>query len=191
MPDAMMPKCLVRTYSGQLLDLLDPSSITFDLEDIVTPLSRICRFAGQTQEFYSVAEHSVMVSYLAEEMGGDAWQALWHDAAEALVGDVTSPLKVQLPKFKRIEDGLLAQMGRQFGFDFPFSYITHRADKVMVQLEGEQLMRGWVSDLTPSFREQVKSVQVLGCLSPAMAAKLFLNRADSLRNARSLQQKGR
>ena len=86
--------------SGAWFDFLDPESSDFAIEDIAAGLSNICRYAGQCSGFYSVAEHSLLVSEVAFD---HAYAALMHDAAEAFIGDVTRPLKQLLPDFKRIE----------------------------------------------------------------------------------------
>ena len=87
-------------HSGATLDFLDPATSQFTLGDIAHGLSNICRYAGQCDEFYSVAEHSVLVSEVTEQF---KLEALMHDAAEAFLGDVTRPLKQLLPDFKIIE----------------------------------------------------------------------------------------
>lgn len=84
----------IQTYSGKRFDLLDPLVEQVDAFDIAHALSRICRFTGHTGEHYSVAQHCV---HVAEHVPPHAkLQALLHDAHEAYVGDVSSPLKVAL-----------------------------------------------------------------------------------------------
>ncbi len=88
-------------FSGKYFDYANPVVDTIDIEDIARGLSKICRFGGQSLHFYSVAQHSVLVS---ENVPDDlAWAALFHDAAEAYVGDMVAPLKQLLPQFKEIE----------------------------------------------------------------------------------------
>lgn len=93
--------------SGALFDLLDPEGSEFTLYDIAHGLGRVCRFAGHTNRFYTVAEHCVHVSRLvgAEEEATPmlARAALLHDASEAFIGDVTRPLKALLPDYRKIE----------------------------------------------------------------------------------------
>lgn len=105
--------------SGALFDLLDPEGSEFTLYDIAHGLGRVCRFAGHTNRFYSVAEHCYHVSrlvlseaeYLANQgMWHDdieleflARAALIHDGTEAFIGDVTRPLKALLPDYKVVE----------------------------------------------------------------------------------------
>ncbi|MEM4379972.1 MAG: hypothetical protein QXL01_04720, partial [Thermoplasmatales archaeon] len=86
-PNGMEP--WIETYSGKKFDYLAQSEL--DIEDIAHALSNLCRFNGHTRVFYSVAEHSVNVSSMVPPELKIA--ALLHDAAEAYIGDVPSPLK--------------------------------------------------------------------------------------------------
>lgn len=79
---------------GRTLDLLDPFAFDFTLDDIAGPLSRICRWGGRCSAFYSVAQHSVLVMDLVEASHPAlAMHALLHDAGEAFVADVPTPIK--------------------------------------------------------------------------------------------------
>ncbi len=85
----------IQTYSGIKFDPDDFAVDDFDLDDIAHAFGNICRFGGHWSPFYSVAQHSVLVSEVCEVHGGRAaarW-GLFHDSAEAYVGDVMSPLK--------------------------------------------------------------------------------------------------
>lgn len=82
---------LFNTASGILISLHDPKPEDISIEDIALALSKICRFGGNIQKFYSVAQHSVMVAIMAPPELRQA--ALLHDAAEAYLGDVIKPLK--------------------------------------------------------------------------------------------------
>ena len=93
------PTILLR--SGNYFDLQDPSASRFEVTDIAHALSNICRFTGHTQRFYSVAEHSVICSHMVPPE--DAMAALMHDASEAFIGDVSTPLKSLLPDYKSVE----------------------------------------------------------------------------------------
>lgn len=81
-------------YSGHKIDLKFPTVDMIRIEDIATALSKICRFNGHIGEFYSVAQHCVLVSMMAPNNLQRA--ALLHDAAEAYLGDVIKPLKIIL-----------------------------------------------------------------------------------------------
>lgn len=95
-------KNTIRVRSGLYFDLLDPQPDQFTLSDIAGALSKICRFGGQIDYFYSVAEHSVHCFDQADRDGASpavCRLALFHDAAEAFIGDVVKPLKVMLPEY--------------------------------------------------------------------------------------------
>src|SRR4029078_7608147 len=88
--------------------------------DIARPLANQCRFGGHCRVFYSVAQHSVIVSQLVEERGGDvedSFAALMHDASQAYLGDMPHPLKHRSPlgaAFKEAEDHLEAALAQHF-----------------------------------------------------------------------------
>ena len=81
----------IQTYTGLTFDLQNPTPEMVDVEDIAHALSMLCRFTGHTKEFYSVAQHSVLCALKAP--AHLSMQALLHDAHEAYVGDLNSPLK--------------------------------------------------------------------------------------------------
>jgi hypothetical protein len=94
------------TFTGRYFDFTNIWSNEVEITDIAKGLSNVCRFAGQCNHFYSVAEHSVLVADIAEEAGASSqrvFAALMHDASEALLGDITSPLKSMLPEYAVIE----------------------------------------------------------------------------------------
>jgi 5'-deoxynucleotidase YfbR-like HD superfamily hydrolase len=90
----------LETWSGYFYEFLDPKQEQIHIVDIAYALSNKARFSGHTQ-FYSVAEHSVAVAKRLPKRLQLA--GLLHDAAEAYLGDIPSPLKHFLPDFKRIE----------------------------------------------------------------------------------------
>jgi len=104
----MLEKPWIQTYNGHAVDLLSPSANNIDHIDIAHALSLINRFTGHTTEAWSVAQHSVVGSILAEVIYPEIkWlphQFLFHDAAEAYVGDVSSPLKSVLVGYRDIEE---------------------------------------------------------------------------------------
>lgn len=88
----------IQTLGGAAVDLRCPSPETLDIEEIATSLSRLTRFTGHAREFYSVAQHSCLVSeylrvYHSSEQEPLALAGLLHDAHEAYFGDITSPVK--------------------------------------------------------------------------------------------------
>ena len=90
----------IRTFTGKVFDLkiLDPESIC--IEDIAHALAKTTRFGGHLKEFYSVAQHSVLMAQLVpSEL---KVEALLHDASEAYLGDMPSPFKKMMPEYKKI-----------------------------------------------------------------------------------------
>lgn len=103
----------VETRSGKRVTFLDPKPDDIDIRDIAYSLANQCRFNGHCSAFYSVAEHSVHVSSLLPrelQLGG-----LLHDAAEAFVGDIPSPIKQFVPNLRDIEDSIVRVIFEKFG----------------------------------------------------------------------------
>ena len=130
----------IQLASGAMFDLLnpDPSVITIDV--IAHALSRLCRFTGHVSTaHYSVAEHSVRVSWLVPDH--DAREGLLHDAAEAFVGDVAAPLKRLLPDYQAIEKRVELAVAERFGLLYPWPLSVKEADIDMLRLEAVTFMR--------------------------------------------------
>src|ERR1044071_4781738 len=96
-PDPLpAPGPYLQTVSGRRVNPFDPDPDQIDIGDIGRALANQCRFGGHCRVFYSVAQHSVIVSEIVERRGGDvedAFAALMHDATEAYLGDMPHPLK--------------------------------------------------------------------------------------------------
>src|SRR5215467_6679979 len=97
------PRAWQRMLSGRRLDLLDPSPLDIEIEDIAHGLARVARWNGQTkgEHAFSVAQHSVLVEYFLGELWpttttADRLGALLHDAPEYVIGDMISPFKTAL-----------------------------------------------------------------------------------------------
>lgn len=100
-------KVWIHSYTGRQIDLQYPSPADIDALDIAHALSLLNRFTGHSTEGWSVAQHSVVGSIMAEvfypEVKWLAHQFILHDATEAYLGDVSAPLKSLLPEYKNIE----------------------------------------------------------------------------------------
>ena len=166
------PTILLR--SGNYFDLQDPSASRFEVTDIAHALSNICRFTGHTRQFYSVAEHSVLCSYLVPHE--DRMIALMHDAAEAFIGDVSSPLKKLLPDYKAIERGVEEHVFSTLGLPYPFPPSVKKADRIMLRLEQSQLMRNEDRWEGTEDGEGLPDGQYLRCCTPAVAMSAFMAR---------------
>lgn len=116
----------MQTFTGIAFTPMDPLVEDISVIDIGHALSHICRYGGHVNSFYSVAEHSVLLSdwFLQNAASPDhvelAKWALIHDAAEAYLGDIVRPIKKNIPVFKMIEDHLLTIISGIFGLPTPF-----------------------------------------------------------------------
>lgn len=128
----------ILTYQGRYFDFLDPQVKDVSIVDIATALSRICRFTGHTSCFYSVAQHSVTVSRIVPPEF--ALQGLLHDAAEAYLGDVSTPLKQLIPEYKVIEHRVERVICQAFDLPFPLDPSIKQADLRMLVTEKRDLM---------------------------------------------------
>ncbi|TCT06834.1 HD family hydrolase [Aquabacter spiritensis] len=117
------PRAWQRMLSGRRLDLLDPSPLDVEIEDIAHGLARVARWNGQTHgpHVFSVAQHAVLVERLARRAAGDIdrrWRlaVLLHDAPEYVIGDMISPFKAVIGgDYRAVEARLLAAISLRFG----------------------------------------------------------------------------
>jgi len=129
------------------LDAPDPGQI--DIRDIACGLSKVARFNGQTHTFYSVAEHCINVAKLVPPQF--RLQALLHDASEAYICDIPTPLKRMLGEtYKVIESRLQIAIGAAFKVQLvPLSDVVRRADRIMLITEHHALQQNpadWGAD---------------------------------------------
>jgi len=161
---------------GNYLDLLEPENSFFTRDAIAKGLSNTCRFGGQCEQFYSVAEHSILTSQIVPEK--HALQALLHDAAEAFVGDVAAPLKALLPDFKKIEKRILKAIFDDFDIPYPLAADVKIADLEMLKAEKIQVM-DCADEWAVLEGVQIPDVHI-AFLDPHEAMTAFLIRCDYL-----------
>lgn len=138
MPTTAPSSASILLGGGRYYDFRNPSLEGVDVEHLAHSLSRICRFTGHCARFYSVAEHSVWVSRLVPP--SLARQGLVHDLHEALVGDVSSPLKALIPDYKHIEQEAWAQVAALCDVPLEIHPLVKRADLIMLGVERRHLM---------------------------------------------------
>ncbi len=148
---ATPPRAWQRMLSGRRLDLLDPTPVDIEIEDIAHGLAFVARWNGQTHgDFpYSVAEHSLLVEELFGRIAPKApakWRlaALLHDAPEYVIGDMISPVKLAVgPGYGALDDRLAAAVHLRFGLpaQVPAAIKKQikRADKISAWLEAVQI----------------------------------------------------
>lgn len=174
----------IMLQSGAWFDFCAPAESAFTIEDIAQGLANICRYSGQCTRFYSVAEHSLLVSEVAS---GFEFEALLHDAAEAFMGDITRPLKQMLPDYKRIEREVESAIHRRFAVSSPLPPEVKSADLRVLAAEQRQIMPkgtdGWVRS-----QKVIPAPVVVRHLPPEEAKKAFLSRYEALRPAYLLRK---
>lgn len=168
----------IETFTGKEFYFLDPTPDSIDIRDIAHSLAFCCRFTGHSKRFYSVAEHSILVSYLAN----DPLAGLLHDASEAYITDIASPIKPYLSNYKELEDMLMGRIASKFGFDYPFDPDIKDCDATQLKTEAKYLLKSggipW-AHLYPTKRQHgIKPM----CLSPEEAETAFLERYEEVRN---------
>lgn len=177
----------IPTYTGKLIYIDNLKLHEIDILDIATSLSNQCRFIGHTMQYYSVAEHCILGSddivlqgllESQEEANALALAFLMHDAAEAYVSDLSTPIKINHPSFVELEERILAIIWERFGLPEDVDMARIKAmDMAMLAMEKKQVMIhdidwGWElpepADVKPYF------------MTPCIAKDLFLARFKEL-----------
>lgn len=173
----------IQTFTGRRFYPADPRPWDVDIHDIAHALSNLCRFNGHTRQFYSVAQHSVLVSCIVPE--SLALDGLMHDAAEAYLSDITSPVKPLLEEIARIEARIHESIAIAMAANYR-SLICHthplqikHADLVMLATERRDLLTPTV-DEWPCLEGITPRPEQITAWDPATAKKMFLERFAEL-----------
>lgn len=181
----------IQVYSGDKFFPLEPTPGKIRVEDIAHPLSQQCRFAGHTEEFYSVAQHCLLVSLICQKFAHpsmSAYAALWglmHDASEAYLVDIPAPLKRQeaFAGYMVAEKVLMDNLAQWAGLDTEMPEVVKWADKLALRLESDNFMKAplenWTDHLPPHDFLAIRPFQ------PGEARGQFTKRFDLLTSTRN------
>ncbi len=187
------PRAWQRMLSGRRLDILDPSPIDVEIEDIAHGLARVARWNGQTTGplAFNVAQHSVIVADLCGQLK-PGWPAKWrlaallHDAPEYVIGDMISPFKAALGgEYKAIEHRLQTAIHLRFGLPaeppVEVEKTIKRADRICAFYEAIQLAGFDPAEAKKFFGAPTGAPPLqLEVLSVEASQSLYLKRFESL-----------
>jgi len=126
---------IIRTYTGVDFKPFEPHPDMVNIEDISQGLSNLCRYAGQSNQFYSVAQHSVFVSDILRVRGHEPeiqFLGLMHDSPEAYIVDLPTPIKMAMPYYQQTESGVWSCIVEKFGIK-----ADEEAMKVMAEADND------------------------------------------------------
>jgi len=162
----------IMTFTGREYWPMDPRPAEVDIYDIAHALSNLCRYTGHCARYFSVAEHSVLVSQLVPKHL--AFVGLMHDATEAYVNDLARPLKHHLPQYMEAEARNWLAIAERYGLPAAIPDEVHDADNLALRMEYAALMHH-TPQLPPVKAKDTKGLEVLG-LPPLIARDVFLRR---------------
>lgn len=135
----IIEKSWVITLSGKRFNILKPDPEAVKIEDIACSLARQARFNGHTRFFYSVGQHSVLGAEVAPTKD-IALQMLFHDATEAYIGDLVSPVKALCPDFELIESRIHWAISQKLNLEFPLPKVVKQIDRRLLATEVRDLI---------------------------------------------------
>lgn len=162
--------------SGRTFDILNPEESTFVIEDIAHALANACRFGGHVRYFYSVAQHSVLVSKLVpQELALDG---LLHDATEAFLGDLIRPLKKIMVDYQELERKVHLCIAKRYGIANVVPDAVEEADNIALMAEARDLCSLALYQAVFEFREGVPGT--ITPSTPTKAKRDFMRRFANL-----------
>jgi uncharacterized protein len=161
----------MQTYTGKRFMVGKPSLDDIDIIDIAHSLSMQCRYNGHCNLFYSVAEHCCLLYDVADQQH-KLW-ALLHDATEAYLCDIPSPVKPLLKEYKQIETNLMSLIATKFGMSGDMPQQVHWLDTAILTDEVIQNLN--MSNMNHYYDKQRLNVKIKNW-SPHIAKQQFLDR---------------
>lgn len=177
----------IQTYTCKKFFPTNPAPDNIDIIDIAHALSMQCRFSGHVSEFYSVAQHCVLVSYLCDS--DHALSGLLHDASEAYLVDVPRPLKQsgEFGAYIKFENVLQTMIYKKYNCPEIEPPSVKNADRLMLAIEANLLMRPFHKDWSLG---DIKIIPfTFEPLNPKQAEELYLNRFLELNKSLSELEK--
>jgi len=174
MESALFELGVVRTLSDRVMDVKHPDPASVSIEDIAHSLSMQCRYMGHVNRFYSVAEHSFLVSMLVGDEPETQLWALLHDAPEAYLGDMAAPVRelAELTTYRLLHSRVMVSVCAAFGLTAHIPHLVNQMDEVIRNNEMKLLCGNEeVGELAPVS---------IACWEPQVAEKMFLERFHSL-----------
>jgi hypothetical protein len=184
----MEQKCIpltLPTFSGKSFSVIDPQEKDICIEDIAHGLSNVCRYSGQCPRFYSVAEHSYLMTIYAlanipKKL--NPLSVLLHDGSEAYIADMPNYIKGYLPTYKAFEEDIMIQIGAKFNCSFDDPRIKE-LDLAILKTEIMDMFRFTKEDFLPD-RKFLSDVFPLPIVilnwNPEEAEKNFLGLYETL-----------
>ena len=195
----LVPPATIETFSGRFINILEPDAGTICIEDIAHGLSNQCRYGGQCKYFYSVAEHSWLVSKILDAQFSEETlyqytdiilAGLLHDASEAYLVDIPTPVKKLLKDYKKIEHVLMDSIFDRFAIPYTLEElpnVIHQADVIALKIETAILMpsqgKGYSAFSNLDFdidNVDIHMLPTLGMYDTTVAKQMFLNRYHEL-----------
>lgn len=184
-----------RMLSGRRLDLLDPSPLDIEIEDIAHGLARVARWNGQTigDHAFSVAQHSIIVEEICVFLKPnltpqERMMALLHDAPEFVIGDMISPFKAALGlDYRAFEDKIERAIHLRFGLlpktPAPLKKLIKKADRICAWFEATELAGFSVHEANGLFVRPPEGLEInIEPMSPTVAQKAMVVKFGILQN---------
>jgi 5'-deoxynucleotidase YfbR-like HD superfamily hydrolase len=177
--------CYVHTQAGRFY----ASNPTWDVSAIAHALGQTARYRGNADTFYSVAEHSVLVSLLVSDYlkrPEDAFEALHHDDTESVLPDVSAPFKQLFPDLRAVDKHFEQTIREHFSLPASKSNAVAKADWLALFIEAAQILPGRGTDFEDpyNFREEAMDLRErgwkIGCYGWKTAKAMYLQRHQEL-----------
>jgi hypothetical protein len=161
----------IETYTGRRFSVMNPTPDQVCINDIGHALAHLCRFNGHCKKFYSVAQHSILVSQWC--LPENQWWALLHDASEAYLCDIPRPIKQFLPEYKKLEEKYQRVIAEAFDLSWPMPDEVKELDSMILRVEHRDVMNyqgnEWAVDSQPLLEMKIGDLW-----PPDVAEELFL-----------------